>query len=65
MGRVHNFNAGPAALPLSVLKKAQEEILDIAGNGMSVMEMSHRSKEFAAIIQAAEANVWKADGRFR
>ncbi len=57
MVRVHNFNAGPAAMPLSVLQKAQLEMLDIAGSGMSVMEMSHRSKEFQAIIDAAEAGV--------
>ena len=62
MGRVHNFNAGPAALPLPVLEKAQSEILDFAGSGMSVMEISHRSKEFASIIQAAEANVRKLMG---
>ena len=59
---MHNFNAGPAALPLPVLEKAQAEMLDIAGSGMSVMEMSHRSKEFAAVIQAAEANVRKLMG---
>lgn len=57
MARVYNFNAGPAALPVSVLEKAQSEMLEIAGAGMSVMEMSHRSKEFAAIIDSAEANV--------
>lgn len=57
MARVHNFNAGPAALPVSVLEKAQSEMLEISGAGMSVMEMSHRSKDFAAIIDAAEANV--------
>lgn len=57
MARVHNFNAGPAALPVSVLEKAQSEMLEISGAGMSVMEMSHRSKDFAAIIDAAEANI--------
>ena len=62
MARVHNFNAGPAALPLPVLEKAQAEMLDYAGSGMSVMEMSHRSKEFQAIIDAAEANVRKLMG---
>lgn len=62
MARVHNFNAGPAALPLPVLEKAQAEMLDIAGSGMSVMEMSHRSKEFQAIIAAAETNVRKLMG---
>jgi len=55
--RVHNFNAGPSALPLSVLEKAQAELLDYQGCGMSVMEMSHRSKEFESIIQTAEADL--------
>ena len=59
MTRVYNFNAGPAALPVPVLERAQAEMLDIAGSGMSVMEMSHRSKDFAAIIETAEANVRK------
>lgn len=62
MARVYNFNAGPAALPLPVLEKAQSELIDLAGSGMSVMEMSHRSKEFAAINDAAEANVRKLMG---
>ena len=55
--RIHNFNAGPAALPLPVLERAQAEFLNYAGSGMSVMEMSHRSKPFAAIIDAADANI--------
>src|SRR5512133_3059933 len=55
--RVHNFNAGPSVLPLSVLEKAQSEMLDWQGSGMSVMEMSHRSKEFESIIQTAEADL--------
>lgn len=59
MARVHNFNAGPAALPLPVLEKAQAEMLEFAGSGMSVMELSHRSKDFASIIETAEANVRK------
>lgn len=59
MARVHNFNPGPAALPVSVLEKARSEMLDAGGAGMSVMEMSHRSKEFSAIIESAEANVRK------
>jgi phosphoserine aminotransferase len=62
MARIHNFNAGPAAMPLEVLQKAQSELLDIAGSGMSVMEMSHRSKEFQAIIDAAEAGVRRLMG---
>ena len=45
--RVYNFYAGPATLPLSALKKAQEELLDFQGTGMSLMEISHRSKEYA------------------
>jgi phosphoserine aminotransferase len=51
--RIHNFNAGPAAIPLPVLKKAQEEFLNFKGTGMSVMEMSHRSKEFEAVLARA------------
>ncbi|RMG01367.1 MAG: 3-phosphoserine/phosphohydroxythreonine transaminase [Nitrospirae bacterium] len=54
MGRVYNFSAGPAALPEDVLKRAQEEMLDYQGTGMSVMEMSHRSKEFVSIAENAE-----------
>jgi len=55
--RVHNFNAGPAVLPVSVLEQAQAEMLDYQGCGMSVMEMSHRSKEFEGIIQTAEVDL--------
>jgi phosphoserine aminotransferase len=55
--RVHNFNPGPAVLPLEVLQQAQTELLDYQGCGMSVMEISHRSKEFEAIIQTAEADL--------
>ncbi len=57
MARVFNFNAGPAALPLEVLQKAQAEMLDFAGTGMSVMEISHRSKEFQGVVDDAEAKV--------
>ena len=57
--RAHNFNAGPAALPLSVLERIREELLDYRGTGMSVMEMSHRSPEFEAINNAAEQNLRK------
>ena len=46
MGRVYNFSAGPAVLPEEVLKEAAEEMLDYKGCGMSVMEMSHRSKVY-------------------
>jgi phosphoserine aminotransferase len=52
--RAHNFNAGPAAMPLSVLQKMREELIDYHGTGMSVMEMSHRSAEFEAINDGAE-----------
>ncbi|HSV85481.1 MAG TPA: 3-phosphoserine/phosphohydroxythreonine transaminase [Levilinea sp.] len=55
--RVHNFNAGPAVLPLPVLEQAQAEMLDYQGIGMSVMEISHRSKPFEGIIQTAEADL--------
>ena len=55
--RVYNFNPGPAALPLEVLQQAQAEMVDYRGTGMSVMEISHRSKEFEAIIQGAEADL--------
>ena len=55
--RVHNFNAGPAGLPLEVMQQAQAELLDYKGTGMSIMEMSHRSKEFEAVIQTAEADL--------
>jgi phosphoserine aminotransferase len=57
MARIHNFNAGPAAMPLEVLEKAQSGLTDFAGSGMSVMEMSHRSKEFQSIIDEAEAGI--------
>jgi phosphoserine aminotransferase len=56
MSNVLNFNAGPAALPHSVLEKVQAELLDYQGRGMSIMEMSHRSKEYEAINTRAEAN---------
>jgi phosphoserine aminotransferase len=52
--RVYNFNPGPAALPLEVLQQAQAEMLDYKGTGMSVMEISHRSKEFEAIVADAQ-----------
>jgi phosphoserine aminotransferase len=52
--RAFNFNAGPGALPLSVLERMREELLDYGGTGMSVMEMSHRSPEFEAISDNAE-----------
>jgi phosphoserine aminotransferase len=55
--RIHNFGAGPAVLPLGVLEQVQAELLDYAGTGMSVMELSHRSAAFEGIIQRAEADL--------
>lgn len=57
MARVYNFSAGPSVLPEVVLKAAAEEMLDYNGTGMSVMEMSHRSKAFEEIIQSAEQDL--------
>ena len=57
MSRVYNFSAGPAVLPEEVLKEAADEMLDYKGSGMSVMEMSHRSKVFQNIIDEAEADL--------
>lgn len=57
MSRVYNFSAGPAVLPETVLREAQEEMMDYRGCGMSVMEMSHRSKMFDDIIQETEADL--------
>ena len=57
MGRIYNFSAGPAMLPVEVLKEAAEEMLDYKGSGMSVMEMSHRSKVYEGIIQEAEKDL--------
>ena len=57
MSRVYNFSAGPSMLPEEVLKKAQDEMLECGKSGMSVMEMSHRSKDYQEIIDSAEALV--------
>ena len=57
MSRVFNFSAGPAVLPESVLQEAAVEMMDYRGTGMSVMEMSHRSKAYQAIIDEAEADL--------
>lgn len=57
MARVYNFSAGPAVLPEEVLKEAADEMLDYKGTGMSVMEMSHRSKAYQAIIDEAEKDL--------
>ena len=59
MARVYNFSAGPAVLPEEVLKEAAAEMLDYKGTGMSVMEMSHRSKAYQTIINEAEADLRK------
>jgi phosphoserine aminotransferase len=60
--RAFNFNAGPAALPLPVLEKIQDELLDYAGTGMSVMELSHRSAEFEAINDKTEQSLRRLMG---
>ena len=57
INRVFNFNAGPATLPLEVLEQAQAEMLDFNGTGMSIMETSHRSKDFEAVINTAEMDL--------
>ena len=57
MTRVYNFSAGPAVLPQEVLQQAADEMLDWHGSGMSVMEMSHRGKEFISIYEAAERDL--------
>lgn len=55
--RVYNFSAGPSAVPLAVLERAKEEFLDWQGLGLSVMEISHRSPEYMALVQQIEANL--------
>ena len=57
MSRVYNFSAGPAVLPEEVLNEAAAEMLDYRGTGMSVMEMSHRSKSYETIIEDAESDL--------
>ena len=57
MTRVYSFSAGPAALPLPVLREIQDELLDFQGTGMSIMEMSHRSAAYAQVIEDAEATL--------
>ncbi|MBW1814680.1 MAG: 3-phosphoserine/phosphohydroxythreonine transaminase [Deltaproteobacteria bacterium] len=66
--RIHNFNAGPAALPTSVLEEVQESLLNFKGSGMSVTEISHRSKQFDDIINDAverTKRLLKLDDRFK
>ena len=62
MSRAHNFNAGPAVLPLEVLEIAQKELTDFNGTGMSIMEHSHRGKAYDAVHAEAVANMGKLLG---
>ena len=55
--RVYNFSSGPAVLPLPVLEEIQRDLLALPGVGMSVLEISHRSKAFESILQQAEADI--------
>lgn len=57
MARIHNFSAGPAVLPEEVLREAQDALLDFQGTGMGVMEMSHRSKVYEAVVDSARARI--------
>jgi phosphoserine aminotransferase len=57
--RIHNFAAGPSTLPLTVLKQAQDEFLELPGAGASILEISHRSAAFEEIIEGAESNLRK------
>ena len=57
MAKKYNFYAGPAILPQEVMKKAQEELLDFNGIGLSIMEISHRSKDFEAIVAETQADL--------
>ena len=61
--RAYNFSAGPAILPEEVLKEAAAELVDYQGTGMSIMEMSHRGKEFISIYEQAEADLRLRDQR--
>src|SRR5919204_3810713 len=55
--RIHNFSAGPAVMPVSVLEEVQRDLLALPGAGMSILEISHRSKKFESILQQAEADI--------
>ena len=55
--RIYNFSAGPAVLPLTVLEEAQRDLVELPGVGMSILEISHRSKAFDEIIQGCEADM--------
>jgi phosphoserine aminotransferase len=59
MSRVYNFSAGPAALPLAVLEQIKADLFDWQGTGMSVMEVSHRGKEFVSLAARSDANLRK------
>ena len=59
---IYNFSAGPCCLPLEVLKKAQEDLLNFAGTGMSIMEISHRNKAYAKVWNDARDNLRKLLG---
>ena len=61
-GRVYNFSAGPCCLPLEVLKKAQESLLNFNGTGMGIMEISHRNKEYAKVWNNARSGFRKLLG---
>ena len=68
MARVYNFNPGPAVLPLWALEEAQKELLDYKGTGMSILESSHRSKDFEAIVNEAQAllkELWRIPDNFK
>ena len=60
--RIYNFSAGPAVLPLEVLEEAREHLLSLPGVGMSILEISHRSKPFDEIIETAETNIRRLAG---
>ena len=55
--RIHNFSAGPAVLPLEVLEEAQQNLVSLPGVGMSILEVSHRSKPFEEILAGCEADL--------
>ena len=61
--RVYNFSAGPSMLPIEVLEKVQKELLNYEGSGQSVMEMSHRSKEFKKILRTIRYYSYRAAAR--
>ena len=56
-GRIHNFSAGPSALPLAVLERARNEMISLGASGVGVMEMSHRSSEFESILDSAAGGI--------